>query len=78
MRPEVSIDRLEAAAFTVPTDRAESDGTLAWSETTVVVVEASGGGERGLGWTYLCAVRRLRHLQWFHDHVRRRPARAAA
>src|SRR5207302_4575891 len=26
--------------------------TLEWSSTTIVVVEAVGGGHRGLGWTY--------------------------
>jgi L-alanine-DL-glutamate epimerase-like enolase superfamily enzyme len=36
----------------VPTDRPESDGTLAWDSTTIVVVEASAGGQLGLGYTY--------------------------
>ena len=48
----MNIDRLETSCFTIPTDAPESDGTLAWSATTVVVVEAVGGGRRGLGWTY--------------------------
>lgn len=43
---------LEAAAYTVPTDAPESDGTLAWQATTIVVVHAHGGGETGLGYTY--------------------------
>ncbi len=30
----------------------ESDGTLAWDSTTMVVVEAVAGGTRGLGYTY--------------------------
>jgi hypothetical protein len=34
---------------TIPTDAPESDGTLAWDETTIVVVEVEGGGCRGLG-----------------------------
>lgn len=46
------IERLEVAAYTIPTDRPESDGTLAWSKTTLVVVHASAGGARGLGYTY--------------------------
>jgi len=41
--------------FTVPTDRPESDGTLAWDETTVVVVEASCAGHVGLGFSYTAA-----------------------
>ncbi len=43
---------LEVSSFTVPTDAPESDGTLEWSSTTVVVVEAARGGVRGLGFTY--------------------------
>lgn len=47
-----TIDQVEVAAFTVPTDRPESDGTYAWDETTIVVVHASAGGRRGVGFTY--------------------------
>lgn len=47
-----TVDRLEVSVYTVPTDQAESDGTLEWSETTAIVVEATGGGRRGLGYTY--------------------------
>jgi L-alanine-DL-glutamate epimerase-like enolase superfamily enzyme len=46
------VERLDVAAYTIPTDKPESDGTLAWDSTTVVVVEAHGGGEVGLGYTY--------------------------
>ena len=38
--------------YEVPTDRAEADGTLSWSKTTVVVAEVSAAGRTGLGWTY--------------------------
>jgi L-alanine-DL-glutamate epimerase-like enolase superfamily enzyme len=48
----VAIDRLEVSAYTVPTDSPESDGTYAWDKTTIVIVEASAGGKRGLGYTY--------------------------
>ena len=44
--------RLEVSCFTIPTDEPESDGTLEWGSTTVVVVEAVAGGRRGIGWTY--------------------------
>lgn len=44
--------KLELACFTIPTDAPESDGTLDWDSTTVVVVEAVADGRRGLGWTY--------------------------
>ncbi|MGH2975687.1 MAG: enolase C-terminal domain-like protein [Solirubrobacterales bacterium] len=46
------IEDVEVAAFAIPTDRPESDGTLQWDSTTVVVVEASAGGQRGLGYAY--------------------------
>jgi L-alanine-DL-glutamate epimerase-like enolase superfamily enzyme len=51
-RAEAAVERLEVAAFTIPTDAPESDGTLEWDSTTIVVVHAEAGGERGLGYTY--------------------------
>jgi len=52
MSVDVPIEKLDVSAYTVPTDSPESDGTLAWSSTTIVVVEAQAGGRRGLGFTY--------------------------
>jgi L-alanine-DL-glutamate epimerase-like enolase superfamily enzyme len=52
LRGAVPIERIEVSAYTVPTDFPESDGTLAWDSTTLVLVEAAAGGERGLGFTY--------------------------
>ena len=49
---EATIDALEVSAYKVPTDSRESDGTAEWDATTIVVVEARGGGRTGLGWTY--------------------------
>jgi L-alanine-DL-glutamate epimerase-like enolase superfamily enzyme len=49
---DVAIERLQVAAFEVPTDEPESDGTLEWNSTTLVLVEAAGGSEKGLGFTY--------------------------
>ncbi len=46
------MERIEVSAYTVPTDSPESDGTLQWDSTTMVLVEAIGGGTRGLGYTY--------------------------
>jgi len=48
----VPITRVEVAAFTIPTDAPEADGTYAWTATTIVVVEALAGERRGLGYTY--------------------------
>ncbi|MGH2921616.1 MAG: enolase C-terminal domain-like protein [Gaiellaceae bacterium] len=51
-RVEAPVERLEVAAYTIPTDAPESDGTLEWESTTIVVVHAEAGGKRGLGYTY--------------------------
>jgi L-alanine-DL-glutamate epimerase-like enolase superfamily enzyme len=49
----VAVEALTARALTVPTERPESDGTLEWDSTTIVVVEVEEtGGGRGLGYTY--------------------------
>ncbi|HEY1852956.1 MAG TPA: enolase C-terminal domain-like protein [Solirubrobacterales bacterium] len=55
-KSEAPVSGLTARAFEVPTDRPESDGTLEWKATTIVVAEAEAGGERGLGYTYAPAV----------------------
>jgi hypothetical protein len=39
-----AIESIRASAYTVPTDEPESDGTLAWDSTTIVVVEAEAAG----------------------------------
>ena len=52
MDESISVERIEVSAYTVPTDSPESDGTLTWDSTTMVLVEAIGGGRRGLGYTY--------------------------
>lgn len=36
----------------MPTDFPESDGTLKWDSTTLVLVHSYGGGKLGLGYTY--------------------------
>lgn len=46
------VEGLEATAYEIPTDQPESDGTLAWDSTTIIVVEAFNGRERGIGYTY--------------------------
>ena len=52
VRDATRIDDLQVRAATVPTDAPESDGTFEWDRTTVVVVTARAGDERGFGWTY--------------------------
>jgi len=50
--PSVSIERVEVAAYEVPTDAPESDGTLAWDSTTMVLVQVHAAGKTGIGYTY--------------------------
>jgi L-alanine-DL-glutamate epimerase-like enolase superfamily enzyme len=47
-----AIDRVCAAAYRIPTDKPEADGTLAWISTTLIVAYVSAGNRRGLGVTY--------------------------
>jgi L-alanine-DL-glutamate epimerase-like enolase superfamily enzyme len=47
-----AIDKVCAAAYRIPTDRPEADGTLAWTSTTLVVLDIHAGNARGLGFTY--------------------------
>jgi L-alanine-DL-glutamate epimerase-like enolase superfamily enzyme len=52
---DVAIEALDVSVYEVPTDGpggTEADGTLEWSSTTCVVVEAHGGGRTGIGYTY--------------------------
>jgi L-alanine-DL-glutamate epimerase-like enolase superfamily enzyme len=48
---EVPVEAVEAAAYTVPTDAPEADGTLSWEATTIVVVHVEAGGRVGVGYT---------------------------
>jgi L-alanine-DL-glutamate epimerase-like enolase superfamily enzyme len=46
------VENLDVSVYTIPTTEPESDGTLTWTGTTVVVVELRGNGKTGLGFTY--------------------------
>jgi L-alanine-DL-glutamate epimerase-like enolase superfamily enzyme len=48
--PPVSGARV--SAFSIPTATPESDGTLEWNATTLVLVEVEGGGKSGIGFSY--------------------------
>lgn len=52
---------IRARAFTIPTERPESDGTLSWGSTTLVLVEVDAGGATGIGYTY-CAASAARYV----------------
>jgi L-alanine-DL-glutamate epimerase-like enolase superfamily enzyme len=51
-RVAAPITRIAASAYTIPTDAPESDGTLEWRTTTLVLVEAEAGGATGIGFSY--------------------------
>ena len=48
----VRIERIETSVYRVPTDYPESDGTLEWDRTTLVLVRALAATDSGLGYTY--------------------------
>jgi L-alanine-DL-glutamate epimerase-like enolase superfamily enzyme len=52
IQQEIAIDRLEVASYNVPTEGPESDGTLEWDHTNIVIVTVHAGGRQGLGYTY--------------------------
>ena len=49
---DAKIERIDVRAYRIPTDSPEADGTLACDSTTMVLVTAHSGGERGLGYSY--------------------------
>ncbi|WP_420473749.1 enolase C-terminal domain-like protein [Noviherbaspirillum sp. ST9] len=46
------IERVDVATYRIPTDLPESDGTLAWNSTTLVLVRLAAGGKTGIGYGY--------------------------
>jgi L-alanine-DL-glutamate epimerase-like enolase superfamily enzyme len=53
-----AIEDVTASVYVIPTDAPEADGTLAWDETTMLLVTAGAGGEVGMGWSYAAAAAR--------------------
>lgn len=52
LRSIPKIEKVEIASYRVPTDEPESDGTLKWDHTEVVVVHVHAADAIGLGWSY--------------------------
>lgn len=48
----VPIDRVSVGAYRIPTDAPESDGTLSWDATTLVLVSLHAGGVDAIGYSY--------------------------
>jgi L-alanine-DL-glutamate epimerase-like enolase superfamily enzyme len=51
--PEIT--GIRTSVYKIPTDAPESDGTLQWDSTTMLVAEISAGGKTGLGFSYCSA-----------------------
>ncbi|HEY3776856.1 MAG TPA: enolase C-terminal domain-like protein [Rhizomicrobium sp.] len=51
-RPEAAVSKISASTWTIPTDLPESDGTIAWDRTTLVLADVEAGGAKGTGYTY--------------------------
>lgn len=49
---DIPIRSVQVSFYTVPTDFPESDGTIEWNSTTLVLVRIAAGGNEGLGYTY--------------------------
>ncbi len=52
LETRLTVESVEASAYTIPTDAPEADGTFAWTDTTLVLVQVNGDGHVGTGWTY--------------------------
>jgi L-alanine-DL-glutamate epimerase-like enolase superfamily enzyme len=48
----IPVDQVDVSVYRIPTDAPESDGTLCWDSTTLVLVTITGAGACGLGYTY--------------------------
>lgn len=49
---DAPVRELLVSAYSIPTESAESDGTLEWEATTMVCVQIKAGDETGFGYTY--------------------------
>lgn len=47
-----TISKANVAAYTIPTDFPESDGTLKWDSTTMILVSIEACGKTGIGYSY--------------------------
>jgi L-alanine-DL-glutamate epimerase-like enolase superfamily enzyme len=49
---DAAIKSVSASAYRIPTDAPESDGTFAWTSTTLVLAEVTAGDKTGIGYSY--------------------------
>jgi L-alanine-DL-glutamate epimerase-like enolase superfamily enzyme len=74
VRPAAPVVRVDVHACTIPTDGPESDGTLEWDSTSIVIVEVHAGGVIGIGYTYCDAAAAVLVHSTLEDVVRGRDA----
>ncbi|HZZ71404.1 MAG TPA: enolase C-terminal domain-like protein [Pirellulales bacterium] len=51
-RTDPVIEETRVAAYRIPTDYPEADGTISWDHTTLVCVHVRAGDQTGLGYSY--------------------------
>ena len=51
-RSKISVQDLRVSTYVIPTESPESDGTLSWNRTVLVLVTTKAGGQQGIGYTY--------------------------
>jgi L-alanine-DL-glutamate epimerase-like enolase superfamily enzyme len=49
---DISVEKVNVSAYTIPTDAPEGDGTLRWDSTTLIICEIHAAAEAGLGYSY--------------------------
>lgn len=49
---KILIEDVKTSAYKIPTATPESDGTIEWNNTTLVLVELTAANKRGIGYTY--------------------------
>ncbi len=52
MRDATPVTQLDVWSYRIPTDAPESDGTLRWDATTLVLVQLHAGSRIGIGYSY--------------------------
>lgn len=52
VKKDQRIDKIDVHVLKIPTDTSESDGTFAWTQTTLVVAQVYAGGLSGIGYSY--------------------------
>lgn len=73
-RPEYPVTDLRVTVYRIPTESPESDGTLEWNATTMVLVQCDAGGMTGLGYSYTDASAAMLIQDLLDARVRHRDA----